>query len=260
MANPPHTLVILGGAKSVGGQCARKFTAAGWNCFIADDNAKTLDKLSDELNGRLASHHGNPSSKLGRRNILAGVIDAFDRVDAVIHIPELPEPSDLLCEDAEHCFEDDLLAAAREVTAVIRLFGRQMISQAPDEERPDTTPRNHSFTQVFAMSAITGDIGRYSQSASQSMALAAAKAAALDLSVHKIRSNAIVAVRPRAEVEESWLKKRTPTGRQSHAEEIADAAYFLAGDGGANMTAQSIIMDGGRTFLNGIAPLASDSV
>ena len=65
---------------------------------------------------------------------------------------------------------------------------------------------------------------------------------------------------PRAEVEESWLKKRTPSGRQSHAEEVADAAYFLAGDGGANMIGQSIIMDGGRSYLNGVMPLASDTL
>lgn len=248
MASYQKTVVVLGGAKSIGGQCARSFISAGWSCFIADTFPKTLESLKDELGDRLGQYCGDLTTRLGLRNVMAGTLEAFGSVDAVIHIPDLPSAYNLL--DSSHeDFEESLIAPARCVTSAIRMFSEQMLTQ-----RDPTGPigPSDSFVQVFGMAARAGDPGKYSQTASQSMALAAAEATALELAPHNIRTNAIVAVRPRAENEEPWLKFRTPSGRHSHAEEVAEAALFLCGSGAANMTGQSIIMDGGRSRLNGV--------
>ena len=252
MAAKLRTAVVLGGARSIGGQCCRAFTAAGWGCFLADSNQRHLNEVVEELGGeRFGVYHGDLSSLLGLRNVLAGVLEQFGRVDAVVHIPDLPERGALFDGESGD-FEECLVAPARAVTSVYRLFGQQILKQDQLSTEVDPEPQGHSFVTVLGMAAITADEGCYSQSISQSMALAATKSAALDLAKYKIRANAIVAVRPRAETDEPWLKQRTPLGRHSYAEEIADAALFLCGASAANMTGQSMVIDGGRTLLNGI--------
>ncbi|MEM6625738.1 MAG: SDR family oxidoreductase [Pseudomonadota bacterium] len=251
MAQSAGTAIVLGGAKGVGLACARAFVNAHWSCLLADRDAKALAAAVDELGGGLAIYAGELDARIGLRNALAAVLEAHGRVDVVIHIPDLPGVAEFLDVDSE-CFEDKATAAAKDVTAAIRIFAAQMLSQGASEGRVALDPRTASFIQVFGTSAISGDPGRYLESASQSMALAAAQSAALELTRHKLRSNAIIAVRPRAERDEPWLKQRTPLGRHSHAEEIGEAALFLASSAAANMTGQTLVLDGGRSRLNGV--------
>ena len=180
----------------------------------------------------------------------------FSRVDAVVHVPDLPAPSRLM-DSAPQDFEDSLVAPARSVTTAIRLFARQMVDQR--ESAPDVQEnRVDCFVQVLSLAAQMSDPENYSQSLSQSMTLAAARAAVLELAGMDIRTNSIVAVGPRAEASQPWLMSRTPLQRATRAEEIAEAAMFLASRGASNVTGQVITMDGGRSVLNGIVTPPQD--
>ncbi len=258
MATSPRTLVIIGGAKRIGNECARTFIKQGWSVFLADTDAKALASIQDTLGEKVDTL--SPSSiatNIGLNNILSGAMSAFGRVDAVCHIPELP-PAKNFTEVNIGDFEDKIIAPARSITAALRIFGDQMVKQLEDMDPADVKSANFSFVQVFGLGALYGDPGAYSQHVAQSMALAAAKATTIDLAALRIRTNSVIAVRPRAENEEPWLKERTPLGRHSFAEEISQAAAFLTGKGAANMTGQSIILDGGRSTLNGIYSLKED--
>ena len=94
--------------------------------------------------------------------------------------------------------------------------------------------------------------GWFSESVSQHAILGIVKAAAIELAEEAVRVNAIVALRPRAEGREPWLKDRTPMGRPSLAEEIAETACFLASPNSAIITGEAITLDGGRRFLSGL--------
>ncbi len=252
-----RTLVVIGGAKRIGEQCARLAVADGWNCFVADADARALADLKHSLGENCSVYCGDITSKLGIRNALSGVREAFGRADAVIHIPPIPEKKLFLENDGE-VLEDEIIASARSVTSVIRLFAKMFLKQRDQKNISEHADASESFVQVFSMAALKGDTDNYSATASQSMALAASRATTLELASYKIRNNAIIAVRPRAEVEESWLKSRTPLSRHSHAEEIAAAAMFLVSSAASSMTGQNIVMDGGRTALNGIIPKTID--
>ena len=78
------------------------------------------------------------------------------------------------------------------------------------------------------------------------------KAAAIELAPEAVRVNAVIALRPRAEGREPWLQERTPMGRPSLAEEIAETATFLASPNSAIITGEAITLDGGRRFLSGL--------
>ncbi len=51
---------------------------------------------------------------------------------------------------------------------------------------------------------------------------------------------------------ETWTAKRTPLGRAALADEIADAAAFLASPEAAIITGEMLRLDGGRSGLAGI--------
>lgn len=258
MAASPRTLVVIGGAKRIGEQCARHFSSNGWSVFLADTDAKALEVIKETLKDKVDTlAPSSISSNMGLNNILSGAMSAFGRVDAVCHIPELPEAKKFTATKLGE-FEEKIIAPARSITAAIKLFGDQMVRQMKDMDPSEAKEENPSFVQVFGLGALYGDPGAYSQHVAQSMALAAAKATAIDLAAQRIRTNAVIAVRPRAENEEPWLKQRTPLARHSFAEEISAAAYFLTNEGAANMTGQSIILDGGRSTLNGIYVPNSD--
>ncbi|MBB34628.1 MAG: short-chain dehydrogenase [Hirschia sp.] len=254
MGDSSSNLVVLGAAAGVGGQCARAFTRAGWTCFIADSDVRALEDLQDELKEKIGHYAGDLDTTLGLRNVMAGAMATFNRIDAVVHIPNIPEGGGLLDSEAAY-FEESVVAPARSVTAAMRMFAAQMIEQRKQEEQDEleATPRANCFVQILSMAAVAADRRRYIQSASQSLALAAAQSATLELSDVRIRTNAIIAIRPRAErEEEGWLAERTPLGRACHAEEIAQTALFLSSPAAANMTGQTVTLDGGRSRLNGV--------
>lgn len=263
MPDRPSNLVVLGGAQGVGvqasgaqgvgAQCARVFTRAGWTCFIADKDARALSDLQEELGAKLGHYVGDLDTSLGLRNVLAGALSAFNRIDAVVHIPDIRDGAGLLDGETSD-FEERLVAPARAVTTAMRLFARQILDQRQleEQEEGDAPPRANCFIQILSMEAVTSDPGRYAQSAAQAMTLAAAQSASLELARHGLRTNTVLAIRPRAERDETWLKARTPTGRACQADEIAHTAWYLASPGAANMTGQTITLDGGRSRLNGV--------
>ncbi|MFC7292510.1 SDR family oxidoreductase [Hirschia litorea] len=259
MATSSHpTLVIIGGAKRIGNVCARVFSQQGWSVFLADTDAKALKAIKETLGDKVDTLSPSTiTTNIGLNNILSGAMSAFGHVDAVCHIPELP-PAKNFGDIKVGEFEEKIIAPARSITAALRIFSDQMIKQMEDMDPAAAKTANPSFVQVFGLGALYGDPGAYSQHVSQAMALAAAKAATIDLAAQRIRTNAIIAVRPRAENEEPWLKERTPLGRHSFAEEISQAVAFLTSDGAANMTGQSIILDGGRSTLNGVCNLKDE--
>ena len=104
----------------------------------------------------------------------------------------------------------------------------------------------------MSLGASMAQPGWFSETVSQHAIRGIVKAAAIELADEAVRVNAIIALRPRAEGREPWLRDRTPMGRPAIAEEIAETAAFLASPNSAIITGESITLDGGRRFLSGI--------
>ncbi|MEL7130713.1 MAG: SDR family oxidoreductase, partial [Pseudomonadota bacterium] len=51
---------------------------------------------------------------------------------------------------------------------------------------------------------------------------------------------------------ENWLKQRTPLKRAALADEIAEAAAYLASPRSAIVTGETLTLDGGRRQLGGV--------
>jgi len=128
-----------------------------------------------------------------------------------------------------------------------------MIAERPvTENAADRSRQTGTFTFVLSLGAQMSQPGWFSESASQHAILGIVRAAAIELADEAVRVNAIIALRPRAEGREPWLKDRTPLGRPSMAEEIAETAAFLSNPNSAIITGEAITLDGGRGLLSGL--------
>lgn len=109
-----------------------------------------------------------------------------------------------------------------------------------------------SIVNVSSVSALDGNVGQLSYSASKAALIGATKTLASELAPQNIRVNAIApgvietdmtAAIPAPALEK--LKSRIPLRRLGHAHEVAGVLLFLASDLSRYMTGQVIRVDGG---------------
>ena len=247
----PVTLII-GLGQTVGDAVARRFLDAGHAVLAVDPDAALLEELKKTTGDKVAYHHGAVHTKLGLRNAMAAALETYNFIDNVVLIPPLPEPDRLLDLEMED-FEAVLMKTARGAVQALRVFAPEMIAERPETENAaDRSRQTGTFTFVLSLGAQMAQPGWFSEVVSQHAILGIVKAAAIELAEEAVRVNAIVALRPRAEGREPWLKDRTPLGRPSLAEEIAETACFLASPNSAIITGEAITLDGGRRFLSGL--------
>jgi len=247
----PVTLII-GLGQTVGDAVARRFIEAGHDVLAVDPDASLLDELKKTAGDKIAYHVGAVHTKLGLRNAMAAALETYQFVDNVVIIPPLPEPDRLMDLDMED-FETVLMKTVRGAVQALRVFSPELIAERPETgNAADRTRQTGTFTFVLSLGAQMTQPGYFSESATQHAILGIVKAAAIELAEEAVRVNAIVALRPRAERREPWLQDRTPMGRPSLAEEIAETACFLASESSAIITGEAITLDGGRRHLSGL--------
>ena len=253
----PVTLII-GLGQTVGDAVARRFLNEDHAVLVVDPDTRLLDELKKTTGDKIAYHHGAIHSKLGLRNAMAAALETYHFVDNVVCIPPLPEPDRLMDLDMED-FEATLMKTARGAVQALRVFTPELIAERPDTENAaDRSRQTGTFTFVLSLGASMAQPGWFSESVSQHAIMGIVKAAAIELAPEAVRVNGIIALRPRAEGREPWLRDRTPMGRPSLAEEIAETAAFLASPNSAIITGEAITLDGGRRFLSGIIETEDD--
>lgn len=247
----PVTLII-GLGKTVGDAVARRFIDEGHSVLAVDPDAKLLDELRKTAGDKMAYHHGATHTKLGLRNAMAAALETYQYVDNVVCIPPLPEPDRLLDLEMDE-LEAILLKTVRSAVQTLRVFTPELIAERPViENAADRSRQTGTFTFVLSLAAQMAQPGWFSESVTQHAVLGIVKAAAIELAEEAVRVNAVVALRPRAEGQEPWLRGRTPMGRASLAEEIAETAAFLSSSNSAIITGETITLDGGRRLLSGV--------
>ncbi|MDG1826595.1 MAG: SDR family NAD(P)-dependent oxidoreductase [Henriciella sp.] len=247
----PVTLIV-GLGQTVGDAVARRFLEDGHNIVAVDPNADLLKDLKKTLGEKITYHHGPIHSKLGLRNALSAALETYHFVDNVVVIPPLPEPDRLLGLEME-AFENVLMKTVRGAVQALRVFSPELIAERTDPENAiDRSRQTGTFTFVLSLGASMSQPGWFSESVSQHAIMGIIKSAAIELANEGIRVNAVVALRPRAEGREPWLKDRTPMERAALAEEIAETTAFLASPNSAIITGESITLDGGRRWLSGL--------
>jgi len=244
--------LIIGLGQTVGEAIARRFLDAGHTVLAVDPDEKQLSELEKLLGDKVDLHHGDVHTKIGLKNALALCLESYGRIDNVVAVPTLPEPDNLFDLDTKG-FQNKLTTVIRASVNALRIFSDQMIEQIQDPENAaDRTRQAGTFTFVLSLGAVASQPGWFSEGVTQKAILGVVKSASVELAPEHVRVNAVVALRPRAEGREPWLKLRTPIRRPASAEEIAETALFLSNPASNIITGEAITLDGGRVQLSGL--------
>jgi|GEM_PF-252862 len=267
--------VLVGLGTDIGIAIARSCLEAGESVLVADTSEKRLAAAEDALEGTVVVRHEAEFSRIGISNCLKAALEAFGRVDHLVHIPPIPR------RDTFESVEIDRLAermSALTVSAAtsLRLFSEVMAEQEPfDDGKIRRLPQRGAFTFVLSLTCLLADHWRFSEGVLQNAVIGVMRAGAVALAPQRIRVNAIAAIRANAdrrgavtgedkgngangedaaqlEREADWLKLRTPMGRAALADEIAQTVRFLNSDDAGFITGEVLRMDGGRSVLNGV--------
>lgn len=243
--------LILGVGQTVGEAIALRFIEAGHNILAVDPDETQLAAIKKVAGDKIETHHGDIHTKIGLKNALSLCLENHGRLDNVICIPALPGPDELLANDAVSDTESD--RAMKCALNTLRILGTYMRDLVTDPETAgERTRQAGTFTFVLSVSAISSQPGWFSEGVSQKAIRGMVQSASVELAPHHIRVNAISALRPRAEGREPWLAERTPSGRASIGEEIAETALFLCNPRSNIITGETITLDGGRQNLTGL--------
>lgn len=248
----PVTL-ILGLGLQTGEAIARRFYEAGHAVIACDPQPKRVERVADSLRDRAIVQHEELHTRIGLKNCLSTAIETYGQVDHLVCIPPAV-PAMPLTELETGEFDKLQLRAVRGAVMTLQIFEKHVAARV--EEAGDTIGRRAQMgtvTFIMSLSARQMNYGDFGDAVVQNAILGVMQAGAVELAPKRIRVNAICALRPRAEsVESEWLKKRTPMGRASQPDEIADAALYLSQPASAIITGETLVMDGGRTRLSGL--------
>lgn len=250
----PPSVVILGIGRGTGLACAHRFADAGWSVMVVDGQRKTLDHAEGDLGKQACYLHEDQTTKLGLKNALSGTLEQFDGVDAVLHVPAFPDAGALTEMDMSK-FSDALQKTTLAAMMAGQVFGAEMIREIKEHEsNTERPPHPKSFLQILSIAASRSDPGEAALSVTHGSLLSVMRALSVEFAPYSIRSNAVVANRPRSSQIKPWVKERTPLGRNAKAKEVADAALFASSSSASFVTGQALVVDGGRSVLNGVMP------
>lgn len=247
----PVTL-ILGLGQMTGEAVARRFADEGHAVVACDQSQKRVEKFADSLRDRAIVHQEDLDTQIGVKNALAAALETYGKVDHIVAVPPIP-PKTAFTELNVADFEKAHIKALRTSILILKMFERHVAKRV--DEAGETLGRKKqlgSVTFVLSLSAQQVSEGDFADAVMQHAILGVVRSGAVDLASKGIRVNAICALRPRAESEDPSLRKRTPLGRASLADEIAEAALYMSSPKSAIITGETLIMDGGRSRLSGI--------
>ncbi len=250
MAQP--TTLILGLGREIGEAVARRFFEAGHNIMAADPSMERVEQARGDLSDRIALYHGEFDTLRELRNCMTRAVEAFGGINNIVSIPPLGEAG-TLASIRSRVFSEAIGRTAAGAALTLRTFAERRAALA-EEEVARAEQVRHAGTVTFILSTLAdaSQPGHFTQSVSQASVLAVMRAASVELGGSGLRTNAIVAIRPRAADTEDWLRARTPLGRAALSDEIAEAALFLASPASAIISGETLRLDGGRARLDGV--------
>lgn len=256
------TAIVTGAANGIGRAIARHFLDRGANVVFADiDEARLEDEVGDEARseGAVRMFAGDLRQKLTIANLLSATVDAFDRIDILVNASRQCASSDPLDPEADHVeelWQQNVLTSLR----LSQMTARRMIQKA---ERDGVEGAIGSIVNLSSLAAIRTQPALLGYSISSAGVEQMTRSLAVALAPKGIRVNAVsfasvlsASLQGALRENPGWrdvVEAGTPLGRIASADEVAEAAHFLASDASGFMTGQVLTLDGGRGLLDVVA-------
>jgi 3-oxoacyl-[acyl-carrier protein] reductase len=240
--------IVTGAGSGIGRGIADVLANNGAKVVVVDKNESNANKTVEGL--RRAGNTSIPiaadvSSQIDMQKMASTVVQEYGRIDILCENAGIYPVASIL-ETTEELWDKVLGVNLKGCFLGLKSCLPQMIKQ--------------NYGRVVMTSSITGHrtgvIGQSHYSASKAGIIGFVRSAALEVAKNNITVNAIepgtISTEGTRSIVAEELKKqegRTPTGRLSTPEDIGNAVLFLASDLAANITGQTIVVDGGYSIV-----------
>jgi 3-oxoacyl-[acyl-carrier protein] reductase len=239
--------IVTGGGRGIGRSIAVRLAEEGANLAISyrsnDAAAEETAKAVRAAGVKCELFKGDVASREDVEALFEGVSDAFGRVDILINNAGITRDN-LMMRMKENEFDEVLRT---------NLKGTYLCTRAA--LRPMVRARWGRIVNVSSVVGLVGNAGQANYAASKAGIVGFTKSVAREVAQRGITVNAVAPGYVETELTGSLpeevkaqIRGQVPMGRFGEAEEVAEVVAFLAGEGAAYVTGQTIAVDGGMTM------------
>ena len=235
--------VVTGGTRGIGLAIARALAEDGASVVVSGRDAARLESAVTEIESVGASALGVAADQSKREDcdrLVDAAKERFGRIDVLVNNAGITRDQ-LLVRMKDDDWDQVLDTNLRGVFLMIRAVAKSMMRQ-----------KSGRIINIASTAGAMGNPGQVNYSAAKAGVIGLTKAAARELAHWNILVNAVapglietdMAAAIPAEAREALLQQ-VPLKRVGAAREVAEVVRFLAGDGAAYVTGQTIHVNGG---------------
>jgi len=243
-------VLITGGTSGIGRQIALTFAQHGASVAVFGTNRERAAQVLQELKSHKVSDE---------QQFLAEIVDVSKKEDIDATINDILEKwgsIDVLINNAGITRDGLLMKMTEEHwDEVMDVNLKSVFNTCHALVRPMMKARSGKIINISSVVGLTGNAGQVNYSASKSGVIGFTKSLAQELATRGICVNCIAPgfIETRmtdklTDAQREGILKKIPMGRMGNAEEIANAALFLASDLSTYMTGQVLTVDGGMVM------------
>ena len=238
-----RTAVVTGGTRGIGLAIARALAEDGASVVVSGRDAARLESAVTELEGLGAAAAGVAADQSKREDcdrLVDAAKERFGRIDVLVNNAGITRDQ-LLVRMKDDEWDQVMDTNLRGVFLMTRAVAKSMMRQ-----------KSGRIVNITSTAGAMGNAGQVNYSAAKAGVIGLTKAAARELAHWNILVNAVApglietdmtAGLPGAAREA--LLQQVPLKRIGAAREVAEVVRFLAGDGAAYVTGQTIHVNGG---------------
>jgi len=238
-----RTAIVTGGTRGIGLAIARALAEDGASVVVSGRDAARLDAAVKEIESLSGSALGVAADQSKREDcdrLMDAAKERFGRVDVVVNNAGITRDQ-LLVRMKDDDWDQVMDTNLRGVFLMTRVAAKSMMRQ-----------RSGRIINITSTAGAMGNPGQVNYSAAKAGVIGLTKAAARELAHWNILVNAVapglietdMTAVISAEAREGLLQQ-VPLKRMGAAREVAEVVRFLAGDGAAYVTGQTIHVNGG---------------
>lgn len=239
-----QTALVTGGSRGIGRSIALALAEQGVKVAVNYSGSEaaaqeTVDRIK-ELGSEAIALKGNVGSSAEAENLVKEVVNTWGKIDILVNNAGITRDN-LLMRMKEEEFDQVIETNLKGVFNCLKAVTRPMMKQ-----------RYGRIINISSVVGVTGNPGQINYTAAKAGVIGMTKSAARELSSRGITVNCIAPgfidtdmTRELSDEIRSELIKGIPLAKLGRPEDIAMAAVFLASEGAAYMTGQTIHVDGG---------------
>lgn len=241
-----YVAIVTGGSSGIGFGIAKKFTQQGWITIITGRNKEKLEAAAQELGDNAVAVQLDMDALGLIPSFVSGIMEKYGRIDVLVNNAGINMKKNLI-EVTDEDFQKIIHTNLTAVFAMSREVVKHMIPQAKGV-----------IIHISSMAAHYGLPKVIAYSASKTALEGMTRAMAVELSPLGIRVNCVAPGFIRTNMTAKALDSdperkakvfaRTPMGDMGDPADIANMVHFLASEGAAYVTGETIKVDGGNSI------------